>query len=506
MNMPPFNITIAKHGRNLVHVSDFRIEENKITFLFGESGIGKSLLAKALYGLLSPEEFTITINGESYDRYCEKDETREIQQSSFFMFQEPSSHLNPLLTIGSQLNEGSLTGRLQYSGILQRLWEKTDSSFMKNMLGIYPKPYRPSGGEKQRFLLAMVFLKIEMMQETIPEHLKTFFVFDEPSGSLDNHFRDVFLSVLFEKFQKRKFTVLLITHDYSMISAVRTAGPKILHDISYKELTLKHNELTLNDFKPEHYTSWVKNQEESKRARVSTGAQQPLLRVESGIEVFGRRLVLSRDRTGSNCPLEIPPYSMVYLKAASGVGKTTFAKTVMGLIRARHLTIDLNLHGTGISLTEDTPKRFWQNRVWGKQMAITFQHADEALNQNSTVRGAFSGLPAKESTAEDINRMMAELFEGSVNENFLNKKVKYLSGGQKQKLNLLRSLVLDTDILILDEPLNGLDFESIMKVLSMLKKKQKAGKGILLISHNEEIFDAIVPQEYVYYLQASPII
>jgi len=507
MSMPPFNITIAKHGRILVHVSDFRIDENKITFLFGESGIGKSLIAKAIYGLLSPQEFTITINGEPYNRYREKEETREIQQSSFFMFQEPSSHLNPLLTIGSQLNEGSLTGRLQDSGILKRLWETKDPDDMKSMLGIYPKPYRPSGGEKQRFLLAMAFLKIEMMQESIPEHVKTFFVFDEPSGSLDNHFRDVFLSILFEKFQKRKFTVLLITHDYSIISAVRTTGSSILKDISYKELSLKHHELTLNNFRPEQYTRWIQSQEESKKAGVRTGSQQPLLRVESGLEVFGRRLVVSRDRNGGrSCPLEIHPYSMVYLKAASGVGKTTFAKSVMGLIKAKHLKIDLYLDKTGISLTEDTPKRFWQSSVWGKQMAITFQHADEALNQNSTVRGTLSGLPAKKSRAENIDQMMKGLFEGSVDENFLRKKVKYLSGGQKQRLNVFRSLVLDTDIIILDEPLNGLDFESIMRVLSMLKERQTSGKGILLISHNEEIFDAIVPKENVYYLQASHII
>jgi ABC-type dipeptide/oligopeptide/nickel transport system ATPase subunit len=155
-----------------------------------------------------------------------------------------------------------------------------------------------------------------------------------------------------------------------------------------------------------------------------------------------------------------------------------------------------------MSLTEETPKRFWQTRVWGKQMAITFQHADEALNQNSTVSGTLSGLPAKKSTIENMNRMMRELFEGDVNDRFLKTKVKYLSGGQKQKLNLLRSLFLDTDILILDEPLNGLDFENIMRVLSMLKEKQKSGKGVLLISHNEEIFDAIVPEEYVYYLHA----
>ncbi len=499
MNIIHFNIEIAKHDWNLVCVNDFQMKENQILFLFGESGIGKSLIAKAIYGILDPAEFDITINGESYDKYCKKRNTKEIQQNSFFVFQEPSSHLDPLSKIEFQLNEGILANRLEHSNILQRLWETSDRSIIKELLGIYPKPYRPSGGEKQRFLLAMAFLKIEMLLEKMPERIKTLFVFDEPSGSLDNHFRDVFLSLLFEKYQKRKFTALLITHDYSIISAVRNYGSNIFDDISYKELTLRHNKLILNDFRPERYISWVKSQEENKVSSALTRLKKPLLNVESNIEVFGRRLVISNDRTSiSRCSLEIDPFTMVYLKAPSGAGKTSFAKSIMGLIRARNLNVTLN----GNSLTEETPKRFWQNQVWGKQMAITFQHADEALNQNSTVIGALSGLPAEKSMAEEIDCMMRELFEGEVNDRFLNTKVKYLSGGQKQKLNLLRSLVLDTDILILDEPLNGLDFESIIKVIAMLKEKQKLGKGILLISHNEDIFDAIVPEENIYYLQA----
>jgi ABC-type multidrug transport system ATPase subunit len=63
--------------------------------------------------------------------------------------------------------------------------------------------------------------------------------------------------------------------------------------------------------------------------------------------------------------------------------------------------------------------------------------------------------------------------------------------------------VLDTDLLILDEPLNGLGFESIQKVLDLLREKQSAGKGILLISHNEDIFDKLIPPEHVYYLSIS---
>ena len=46
-------------------------------------------------------------------------------------------------------------------------------------------------------------------------------------------------------------------------------------------------------------------------------------------------------------------------------------------------------------------------------------------------------------------------------------------------------------MMILDEPLNGLDFLSIKKVVDLLLAKQLEGKGILLISHNEEIFDSL---------------
>ena len=63
-------------------------------------------------------------------------------------------------------------------------------------------------------------------------------------------------------------------------------------------------------------------------------------------------------------------------------------------------------------------------------------------------------------------------------------------------------MVLNTDFLIMDEPLNGLDLKSSYKVIEMIKQKQKAGKAILLISHNEEIFDRLVESENKYFLKA----
>jgi ABC-type dipeptide/oligopeptide/nickel transport system ATPase subunit len=132
---------------------------------------------------------------------------------------------------------------------------------------------------------------------------------------------------------------------------------------------------------------------------------------------------------------------------------------------------------------------------------MVFQHADESLNLAATVRETFLGLPlARKLTPQTLVLALGELFEDSVTDAFLSKKVAMLSGGQKQRLNLLRSIVLGTDLLILDEPLNGLDFLSVKKVLTILDDRRRRGAALLMISHNEEIFDHFVDREHVYYL------
>jgi ABC-type dipeptide/oligopeptide/nickel transport system ATPase subunit len=137
-------------------------------------------------------------------------------------------------------------------------------------------------------------------------------------------------------------------------------------------------------------------------------------------------------------------------------------------------------------------------------MTMVFQHADEALNQNSKVKDVFDGLPIAVPLNEKIIvKSLSELFEEEPSRDFLNIRIKYLSGGQKQRLNLLRSLILRTDILILDEPLNGLDFASAAKVIAKIEMKLQSGFGVLVISHNEEIFDTLVATANIYYLHSS---
>ena len=62
------------------------------------------------------------------------------------MFQEPSSHLNPLMKISDQLCEGDIDIKDDSQNITNSLWPDTDAKQLDNLLKIYPKPYRPSGG------------------------------------------------------------------------------------------------------------------------------------------------------------------------------------------------------------------------------------------------------------------------------------------------------------------------------------------------------------------------
>ena len=497
MNDARYSLSIASNGRTIVAVDEFSFVRGEVTFLFGESGIGKSMLCKAVYGQLDPDELQVMVNGAPYHEYLTAPETSAVRQSSFFVFQEPSSHLHPLMRIGQQLREGSIAGTQSEERIFSRFWKTTDNVKLKGILDVYPKPYRPSGGEKQRVLLAMAFKKIALLataQATIP----TFFVFDEPTGSLDNSYRDLFLSFLFEEYRKTPFTAMVITHDYSIISEVRKNHKDLLSRVHYKELSrVGESRVALRDFSPDDYLSWLEQRRVSHREAAVPAAEE-VIRVAPEFSIFchTHRIFSDPERTRP-ADLVIRKGEMVYIKAPSGIGKTTLAKIIIGLYAPEKFAMTL----CGRAVTEKTPRKFYEQEIWGRRAGMVFQHADESLDLEATVAETFEGLPlGYKMTAEKLHAALGELFEGGVAGAFLNKKVKFLSGGQKQRLNLLRTIILHPDLIILDEPLNGLDFDSVRKIITMLEEKRQSGSALLMISHNEEIFDALVDEEHCYYL------
>jgi len=490
-----YKIEIATEKRSLVKIKDFKLKPGALTLLLGESGIGKSLISKAIFGLLSSEDLEISFNDLPYADYMQSKECHELKKNGFFVFQEPSSHLNPLRTLNQQLNEGSISDPSSNRQILSRLFPAFSESERDQLLSVFPKPYRPSGGEKQRILIAMAFKKISLLPNQ-PDNQSALFIFDEPTGNLDNEYRNIFLKMLLTAQSNLKFTSLLITHDYSMISEITNQHSNILPQINYQEIRMKQNNLVMVQFSPDSYLKWLGSIEPKPALRAPS--QKPILSLHPKIHVFNRQFTIASDPQHQNkCPLEIFPGESVYLKAESGAGKTTVAKIMMGLQSCRYFKCDI----TNIELHHDTPESQWKKYVWAKRMSMVFQHADEALNLNGKVKDIFRGLPlAKRSDRNFLIEKLNIVFEDEVNDEFLDQIVAYLSGGQKQRLNLIRALILDTDILILDEPLNGLDFLTLQNVLAILQERQQQGKSYLFISHNEEIIDRIIPSDRVYYL------
>jgi len=499
MNDLTFSIRIAAHRRRLVSLGECRLRGNRITLLLGESGIGKSLVARSLFGLLDPDDFTIQINGTDYRAYLTDKTLSLMQEKGFFVFQEPSSHLNPLMTVQAQLHEGSLAHWPDPGGSLRQLWEDGHAKDADKLLPIYPKPYRPSGGEKQRILLAMALSKIDLLRSSRGGTEGGVFVFDEPTGSLDNRYRDLFLAQLLKRFREKPFTVLFITHDYSLINHIATAHGDLMPRVDFRELARSGSGLVFREFEPTTYSTWLSSLRHSP-AGVRSRSSETLLTLESALTVFGRPLEVTADPKGLRpSTLVVRPGRLTYLKAPSGTGKTTIAKALMGLVSVESIKATVK----GLKISATTQRSDWRKYVWGKSMTMVFQHADEALNMHSTVEETLGQLPVqKGGKPRSIQENLSELFDGEPT--MLKKMVWMLSGGQKQRLNLLRGLLLSTDILILDEPLNGLDFESCTRVVEMLRGKLARGTGILVISHNEEIFDALTDEEDRYYLHARP--
>lgn len=491
-----FQIKIQKNRQTLVEIDHFSFESGKINFLFGESGIGKSLSSRAVFGLLDPAEFEVVINNLQYEFYLETELTREFRKEGFFVFQEPSTHLNPLIRLKWQLQEGDLARPAAQNEILQSLWP--GNSDYRRLLDIFPKPFRPSGGEKQRFLLAMAFKKINLFLESDSDS-SPIFIFDEPTGNLDDSLRDLFILLLFEKYRQKKFTVLFITHDYSIIGSIEKKFKNLKKQIVFNELRKDGSQQSLDTFRARSYLDWLNSVEKLQSA--STRSLESVVELQQDIDLKNRRLTIFSDSLRKKpSDLKIHGGEIVYVKAGSGVGKTTLAKVIMGLFPAKNFKVRIK----DLQITTKSNPAIWRKSIWGKRATMVFQHADEALNLNATVLQTIKSIPKAVRPADrEVIAALKRFFTEIDFRELLKKKVKHLSGGQKQRLNLLRAFLIDSPFVILDEPLNGLDFNSIKLIVELMREMKNKGTAFLLISHNEEIFDTLITPPYRYYISTD---
>ena len=200
---------------NAVSNVSFELHRGESVGLVGESGCGKSVTSKSIMRLL-PEHVTqygddsqILLEGENLLSYSER-QMRDVRGNRIAMiFQEPMTALNPVFTIGWQLDEAlKYHTKLNRAQRLARVLELLDLVEISNPDRLCNEyPHQLSGGMRQRIVIAMA-LACE------PEVL----IADEPTTALDVTIQAQILRLLKNLQERTHAAVLLITHDMGVVA------------------------------------------------------------------------------------------------------------------------------------------------------------------------------------------------------------------------------------------------------------------------------------------------
>ncbi len=211
------DLEITFHGRDekteAVRSISFSLKDGKVLAIVGESGSGKSVTALSLTRLL-PEPPTCTVSGEvelmgKNLLTISKKEIRQVRGKEIaYIFQEPSTSLNPVFSIGYQIAEAIKLHLPEVKNIQERVVDSLRRVGIRDPEKRYKDyPHQLSGGMQQRVMIAMA-LACE------PRIL----VADEPTTALDVTIQKQIMDLLKELKESLGMSIILITHNFGIIA------------------------------------------------------------------------------------------------------------------------------------------------------------------------------------------------------------------------------------------------------------------------------------------------
>jgi peptide/nickel transport system ATP-binding protein len=462
-------------------VSDvsFEVTGGQVLAVVGQSGSGKSTIARAIQGLL-PANGRVTagevsIDGTPVTGLSPRD-WRELRGTTIgFVPQDPLGSLDPLKKVGDQVAEVLVVHRIASKREAHRRAVE-----LLDRVGIHePRrraadhPHQLSGGQLQRVLIAIAIAGDPKL-----------LIADEPTSALDVTVQQRILELLDELRAERRLGVVFITHDLALAEhhsdhvvvlrdgQVREAGPTATvlinpHDEYTRQLIADAPALT-----PDKYVRAQRLQ------RPTTSESPPILRVSGLGKRFGDHLVLD------DVSFDVHTGSIHALVGESGSGKTTAARVLSGLtdFDAGEVWVDGALRGP------HTPLGAARQRAQARTLQMVHQNPLAALDPRFTVGDAIAeplrinGIGSRADRRRDVERALERVGLAS---DLATRKPHEISGGQRQRVVLARALVLQPPILVLDEPTSALDVTVQAQVVDLLIGLQRElGLTYLFISHD----------------------
>lgn len=196
-------------------------------------------------------------------------------------------------------------------------------------------------------------------------------------------------------------------------------------------------------------------------------------------------------RAVEDVSLTIEPRTITAFIGPSGCGKSTILRILIGLTEPSAGRVFKN----GVDITDYPPAK--------RKMGIVFQNY--ALFENMTVLGNVEyALKMDKTKKADSRRIALELIERVGLSEHLNKRPYKLSGGQQQRVAIARTLAVNPDVILLDEPMSALDADMRLSLRHELKSIQREfGSTMVYITHDQE--EALAMSDRIIVMDAGVI-
>ncbi len=196
----------------------------------------------------------------------------------------------------------------------------------------------------------------------------------------------------------------------------------------------------------------------------------------------------------SHFQMEIREGETVILKGPNGCGKSTVLKLMNGLIFPERGTYLFE----GKAVTKKTMEDAVFARDFHRKIGYLFQNADSQLFHNSVEDEIAFALVQMEKEENEIHGRVEDMLTLLDIEKLRRRAPYHLSSGEKKKVALASILVANPRVIILDEPISGLDRSTQEWMLDFFAQMKQAGKTIVIATHNEELAKRLGDREIIF--------
>jgi len=472
---------------------NFDLEAGRTLAIVGESGSGKSVTALSVNrlvdfggGRITGGSITLQRNDGTRLDLAAADERmlRHIRGRDIGMiFQEPMTSLNPVHTVGRQIEEAfrlnrGLSGAEARNAAREAL-ERVRIPDAASRLGYYP--HQLSGGMRQRVMIAMALASSPRL-----------LIADEPTTALDVTVQAQIMALLAELREETGMTMIFITHDIGLVAGiadrimVMQQGVVVEQADTSQVLDHPQHDYTRHLLQSvPHFTSGRAARHDGQR----TDSKPPLIAVDGLVVRFPVSKGLFHKPAAVHAvdgvDFDLVPGETLAIVGESGSGKSTTARAILGLVQKTRGAIDARA-GRGvrpIQMVFQDPfaslnPRLKVESLLAEPAIANGQHKDAALRERMNFLLRRVGLPA----------------------DALDRYPHQFSGGQRQRLCIARALMLNPEVVVLDEAVSALDVSVQARVLDLLIDLQRElGLAYIFISHDMAVVERIAHRIAVMY-------